>query len=176
MTPPHLEAHHHLVHKLLVSPDQAATILDNQPTLVKPQLLQVMLQVSYQIQQAGFPTKAHFLRTLVAQLKHELMSPEQSQDNESMPHCNHQWQLLHFRVQQLSSSPKTESHHLLEREKISRSSKWMSLLMVIAFLLLAGGVLFHRASGASIQDKKSPHSRLLNIVGVTHESDFFRGR
>ena len=73
MNPERLEAYHHLIKKLLTYPDQAAKILDTQPTLLDAGLLQVMQQVSNQIKAKGFPEKAYFLRSLMTQLKDELM-------------------------------------------------------------------------------------------------------
>jgi hypothetical protein len=73
MNPKRIEAYHHLIKKLLAYPDQAGKILDTQPTLVDARFLQVMQQVSNQVKLKGFPEKAYFLSSLVAQLQDELM-------------------------------------------------------------------------------------------------------
>ena len=180
MKPEHLEAYHHLIKQLLVYPDQAAKILDTQPSLLDAQLLQVMEQAIAQMTVKGFPEKADFLKSLVAQLKDELIpivnrkrskpwskidefsqreelsvplidnyQLRKSNGNESTINWKNEWQKLNLRAKKISRENK-ESLNELKWEEFNRRSKWISLLMLIAFTILSGSLLFYRVSGGRL--------------------------
>ena len=184
MKPEHLEAYHHLIKQLLVYPDQAAKILDTQPSLLDARLLQVMQQVSDRMTVKGFPEKADFLKSLVAQLKDELIpivnrkrskpwskidefsqreelsvplidnyQLRKSNGNESTINWKNEWQKLNLRAKKISSRENKESLNELKWEEFNRKSKWISLLMLIALIILFGSVfsvLFYRVSGGRL--------------------------
>ncbi|MGK7885892.1 MAG: hypothetical protein AB4057_14855 [Crocosphaera sp.] len=175
MNPERLEAYHHLVKKLLAAPDQAAKILETQPTLVDPQLLEVMRQVSDQMKVEGFSKKAHFLRSLVAQLKEELIPSGKFNGDESKTNWNNERQQFNLRARKISKKGKIDRFNELEWETNARRFKWICLVMVIAFLILPVWVLFHRTSGGSVQDKKFPGfiQKPKGLTQILHLMSFF---
>jgi hypothetical protein len=170
MNPKRFKAYHHLINKLLAYPDQAAKILDSQPTLIDARLLLVMQQLSNQFKVKGFSEKAYFLSSLVAQLKDELMpietkKPEKrspyldessrsdndlfkkSQRNESNLNWNKEWQKFKWKAKKISIRDKEENLCAVQSQETFGRSKWISLLMLIVFLILSGGVFWYRVSG-----------------------------
>ena len=73
-----------------------------------------------------------------------------SNGNESSINWKNEWQKLNLRARKISSRENQEKLNELKGEKLSRSSKWISLLMLIAFAILPVWLLFYRVSGGRL--------------------------
>ena len=73
-----------------------------------------------------------------------------SNGNESKINWKNEWQKLNLRARKISSRENQERLNELKGEKFSRSSTWISLLMLIAFALLPVWLLFYRVSGGRL--------------------------
>ena len=73
-----------------------------------------------------------------------------SKGNESSINWKNEWQKLNWRAKKISSRENKERLNELKWEEFSRRSKWISLLILIAFVSLSGWLLFYRVSGGQL--------------------------